>query len=92
MTSTEKSSDFVHPAIEALLVAVARAADDLRLFHDTVARATIGQSPPFPRTAVATTSRVIEHLKEVDEDLRKILIALGLPETPSDRATPPPAP
>ena len=86
MTSTEKSSDFVHPAIEALLVAVARAADDLRLFHDTVAKATIDQSPPFPRTAVATTSRVIEHLREVDEDLRKVMIALGLPEASSGRA------
>ncbi|HEV3216147.1 MAG TPA: hypothetical protein VGZ27_10515 [Vicinamibacterales bacterium] len=92
MTSTETPSDFVHPAIEALLVAVARAADDLRLFHDTVIKATIDQSPPFPRTAVATTSRVIEHLKEVDEDLRKVLIALGLPETPPDRATTRPAP
>lgn len=87
MTSTQQPSDFVHPAIEALLIAVARAADDLRLFHDTVAKASIDQFPPFPRTAVATTQRVIEHLKSVDEDLRKVLIALGLPETASGRAS-----
>jgi hypothetical protein len=78
MTSTEQSSDFVHPAVEELLVAVARAADDLRLFHDAVAKATINPAPPFPRTAVAATSRVIKNLKQVDQDLRKVLIALGL--------------
>ena len=87
MTSTERPSDFVNPAIEALLIAVARAADDLRLFHETVARARIDQAPPFPRTAVAATERVITHLKYVEEDLKKVLIALGLPETPLDRPT-----
>jgi hypothetical protein len=87
MTSTQQPSDFVHPAIEALLIAVARAADDLRLFHETVARAHIDQAPPFPRTAVAATERVITHLKYVEEDLKKVLIALGLPETPQDRPT-----
>jgi hypothetical protein len=87
MTSRETSSDFVHPAIEALLVAVGRAADDLRLFHDTVVKASFEEPPPFPRAAVAATNRVIGNLKDVDEDLRKVLIALGLPETPSDRAT-----
>jgi hypothetical protein len=85
MTSTQQPSDFVHPAIETLLVAVARAADDLRLFHQTVAKAHIEQDPPFPRAAVAATDRVITHLKYVEEDLRKVLIALGLPESPSDR-------
>jgi len=83
MTAAEPSSDFVPPAIETLLVTVARAAEDLRLFHDAVAKAHIGPAPPFPRTAVAAVSRVLKNLKYVEQDLRKVLIALGLPETPS---------
>ena len=74
-------SDVIAPAIATLLVTVARAADDLRLFHDTVAKANIGPAPPFPRTAVAAVSRVLSNLKHVEQDLREILIALGLPET-----------
>jgi hypothetical protein len=81
-----ESSDFIHPAIDSLLVAVARAADDLRLFHKTVAKVHIGQAPPFPRTAVAATTRVIKNLQHVEEDLKKVLIALGLPETAAERA------
>ena len=75
-------SDVIAPAIATLLVTVARAADDLRLFHDTVAKANVGPEPPFPRTAVAAVSRVLSNLKHVEQDLREILIALGLPETP----------
>jgi len=82
MSSLEESSDVVPPAMATLLVTVARAADDLRLFHDTVAKAHIGASPPFPRTAVAAVSRVLTNLKYVEQDLREVLIALGLPETP----------
>ena len=82
MGSPDQSSDFIPPAIATLLVTVARAADDLRLFHDTIAKADIDSAPPFPRTAVAAVSRVLNNLKHVEQDLREILIALGLPKTP----------
>jgi len=81
MTPTS-DSDIVHPALETLLTVVASAAADLRMFHDTMTKARIGNAPPFPRTAVAATSRIIKNLKSVETDLKKVLIALGLPESP----------
>jgi len=76
-------AETVHLAIDDLLTVVAKAADDLRMFHDTVARAKIKPLPPFPRTTVSLTLTVIERLKQVELDLREVLTALGLPESSS---------
>ncbi len=75
-------SEIVHTAIDALLTVTAKAADDLRAFHDTVARARIGALPPLPRATVVTTERIIEHLSKVEQELREVLVALGLSEPP----------
>jgi hypothetical protein len=75
-------ADIVHVAIEDLLLVVARAADDLRMFHATVSRARIAPLPPFPHASVAMTLRVIKNLHLVEQELRDVLIALGLPESP----------
>ena len=77
--STERSdSEIVNDAIEALLLVVAKSADDLRAFHDTVTKLRIDQPAPFPRVAVATTQSVVEHLKKVEEKLQEVLVALGV--------------
>jgi hypothetical protein len=70
----------VHAAVDDLLFAVARAADDLQAFHAAVshAHARLGPLPPFPRATVALTARIIDHLKDVDEELREVMTALGL--------------
>jgi len=74
-------AEIVHAAIDALLEAVARSADDLRAFHDVVARSRFAPLPPFPRTAVATTESIVHHLQQVETQLRDVLKALGLPES-----------
>jgi len=76
-------SEVVHEALEALLLVTAKSADDLRTFHDTVARARLASLPPMPRATVILTERIVNHLKQVDVELREILTALGLPESPS---------
>jgi len=76
-------SETVHVAIDDLLVVVAKAADDLRMFHDTVARARIEPLPPFPRATVSLALSVVERLGKVELDLRELLTALGLPESSS---------
>jgi hypothetical protein len=81
MDRTKPDTDVVHPAIETLLTVVLRASDDLRTFHDTVAKANVVAKPPFPRIAVTVTERIIKGLGDVEEDLKKVLTALGLPES-----------
>jgi len=68
----------VQNAWQALLTAVANAADDLRLFHDTMTRARLSPTAPFPRAMVATADRIIKNLALVDQELRDVLAALGL--------------
>ena len=75
-------AETVHLAIDDLLAVVAKAADDLHLFHAAVSRARIAPLPPFPRATVALTSSIIERLKKVEHELREVLTALGLPEAP----------
>jgi hypothetical protein len=75
-------AEIVHVAIDDLLLLVAKAADDLRTFHAAVSRARIAPLPPFPRTSVAVTSSIIKNLRKVEEELREVLLALGLPESP----------
>jgi hypothetical protein len=75
-------AEIVHVALDDLLLVVAKAADDLRTFHTTVSRARIAPLPPFPRASVTLTSSIIKNLQKVEEELRQVLIALGLPESP----------
>ena len=56
-------AETVRLAIDDLLAVVAKAADDLHLFHAAVSRARIAPLPPFPRATVALTSSIIERLK-----------------------------
>lgn len=71
--------EIVNDAINTLLLVVGKAASDLRTFHDVVSKARTGEFPPFPRAAVITTQRVVDDLKRVEQDLRQVLVALGLP-------------
>ncbi len=82
MNTEPSDSEIVHAAIDALLVVVGRSADDLRSFHDTVAKARVAERPPFPRVAVATTQSIIDHLKTVEEKLQEVMVALGLTHPP----------
>ena len=68
----------MHLAIEDLLAVVAKTADDLRAFHTTVSHARIAPQPPFPRSTVVLTVRIIDHLRKTEEQLREVLMALGL--------------
>jgi hypothetical protein len=76
-------AEIVDAAIDDLLLVVERAADDLRTFHAAVSRHRIAPLPPFPRASVAVTSSIIKNLRKIEEELREVLIALGLPESPN---------
>jgi hypothetical protein len=65
-------------ALDALQTAVAKSADDLHLFHDTVAKALLAPLEPFPRAFVTLAERVIQRLTQLDEDLEEVLVELGL--------------
>jgi len=75
-------ADTAHGAIDDLLTVVAKAADDLRMFHTVVSQAHIAPLPPFPRATVVLTLRIVEHLRTIEEELREVLEALGLSEPP----------
>jgi hypothetical protein len=76
------SAEVVHAALDSLLDVVAASAEDLRRFHDAVAKARLAPLPPFPRTSVLLTKHIIEHLTLVDQELEDILMALGVTRTP----------
>jgi hypothetical protein len=78
MSTNRSESEIVHDAVDALLLVVAKSADDLKAFHDTVARLRIDLPAPFPRVAVGTTQSIIDHLKKVEEELQEVLVALGV--------------
>ena len=78
MANEASESEVVHAALDALLLVVARSADDLRKFHDVVASSRVADPAPFPRVAVATTQSIIDHLKKVEEKLQEVTVALGL--------------
>ena len=82
MDTEPTEPEIVHAAIDALLLVVGRSADDLRAFHDTIAKARVSERPPFPRVAVATTQSIIQHLKTVEEKLQEVMVALGLTHPP----------
>jgi hypothetical protein len=72
------SSEIVHDAVEALLLVVAKSAEDLNAFHAVVEHARLSALPPFPRATVVVTERIIDSLKHVEEDLKAVLVDLGL--------------
>jgi hypothetical protein len=72
------SAEIVHAAIDELLVVVGKSAEDLRLFHDVVGKARTEPLPPFQRTTLVVTQRIVEDLKRVESDLRDVLVALGV--------------
>lgn len=70
--------EVVNDAIDVLLEVVARSADDLRAFHTAVSKARVGPIAPFPRVTLLTTERIVNDLKQVELDLRHVLVALGI--------------
>jgi hypothetical protein len=76
-------AEIVRVALDELLLVVAKAADDLQTFHAAVSRARIAPLPPFPRASVSLTSSIIKNLQTVEEELREVMLALGLPESSS---------
>jgi hypothetical protein len=77
-------SEIVHTALDTLLTVVGKSADDLRSFHDAVAKARLAPLPPFPVSTVVITERIVEHLTKVEQDLREVLVALGLEDHRSE--------
>jgi hypothetical protein len=75
-------ADTVHVAIDDLLAVVAKTADDLHAFHAAVSRARVASMPPFPRATVILTVRIIDHLRQTEEELREVLLTLGLTDSP----------
>src|SRR5262245_41731988 len=78
MDEERSHPEIVEAAVDALLMAVKSSAEDLRAFHDVVAKARGDNAVPFPRVAVATAESVIDHLKTVEQKLQEVLVALGL--------------
>jgi hypothetical protein len=71
-------AEIVQAALDDLLTVVAKSSADLRTFHDAAARARLAPLPPFPRTSLILAERIVEHLTKVDEELREMLVALGV--------------
>ncbi len=71
-------AESVRLALDDLLIAVDKAADDLRAFHTVVSHKRVDPLPPFPRATMLLTSSVIEHLRKVEVELSEVLVALGL--------------
>jgi hypothetical protein len=71
-------TEIVHAAIDELLFVVGKSADDLRMFHDTLAKARLAPLPPFPRATIIATEHIVDDLKRVERDLRDVLVSLGL--------------
>ena len=75
-------AETVHVAVDDLLAVVANAAEDLQAFHAALSHARIAPVPPFPRATVVLTLRVMTQLRRIEEELREVLVALGLPGSP----------
>jgi hypothetical protein len=78
MDADNNDDALVHAALDALMQVLAKSADDLRNFHDALARLRKEGKVPFPRTVVATTENVVQHLTTVEDQLRKLTVAAGL--------------
>ena len=76
------STEVAHAAVDALLRVVEQSANDLRAFHDVIARARLTPLPPFPRATVILTERVIDRLSKVEIELEEVLLGLGVTRPP----------
>lgn len=72
------SADVAIAAVDALLRVVDQSAQDLREFHDVVARARRSPLPPFPRATVLVTQHIVDKLTTVESDLEEVLLGLGI--------------
>lgn len=72
------STDVAIAAVDALLRVVDQSAQDLREFHEVVARARLSPMPPFPRATVLVTQRIVDKLTTVESDLEEVLLGLGI--------------
>ena len=79
------STEVAHAAVDALLRVVEQSADDLRAFHDVLARARLTPLAPFPRATVLLTERIIDRLTKVDLELEEVLLGLGVTRPPRAR-------
>jgi hypothetical protein len=70
-------SEIVHTAVDALLLVVAKSAEDLNAFHAAVTKAR-GATQPFPRATIVVAERIIDDLKRVEQGLREALVDLGI--------------
>jgi hypothetical protein len=77
MDDKHTNEEIVHAAVDALLLVVAKSADDLRTFHDALAKLRGDGPTPFPRIAVAKADSIVELLTKVEEQLKEVTIALG---------------
>ena len=78
MDTRNSDEEIVQTALDALLLVVAKSAEDLRTFHDALAKLRHEGPTPFPRAAVATAESIVEHLTKVEEKLREVTVAVGL--------------
>jgi hypothetical protein len=74
----QSASDLVQTAIDGLLLAVKKSAEDLNAFYATVSDVRSRTTPPFPRTTVIIAERVIDDLRRVEQDLRTVLVDFGI--------------
>jgi len=72
------STEVALAAVDALLRVVDQSAQDLREFHEVVARARRSPLPAFPRATVLVTQRIVDKLTTVESDLEEVLIGLGI--------------
>jgi hypothetical protein len=75
-------SELVQTAIDALLLAVKKSAEDLNAFHAAVTAVRPHTTPPFPRATVIIAERVIDDLRRVEQDLRSVLVDFGVSHEP----------
>jgi hypothetical protein len=80
MSEPTENEEFLR-AFDALLTTVAKSSDDLRLFHDTVAKAPLSPVSRFPRATIILTERIVDRLTKLEKDLEEVLVALGLSHT-----------
>jgi hypothetical protein len=74
----QTASDLVETALDGLLLAVKKSAEDLNAFHAAVTEVRARATPPFPRATVMTAERVIDDLRRVEQDLRSVLVDFGV--------------
>jgi hypothetical protein len=78
MDTQPSNEAIVQSALDALLLVVAKSADDLKNFHEALTKLRVEGGTPFPRTVVSTAGSIVELLTKVEEQLKKVTVAAGL--------------